>query len=497
MHRASRFLPRTSWQVFLFFLVCTALLYGRTLFFDYVYLDDTLLVRDSKTFLTQPGNLIRVFTGEVFETGDRKGGIFYRPLLTLSFLTDAQLFRFAPWGFRLTNLVLHTVSSFLIYVVLCRYTARRLAFFLSFLFLVHPLFAAAVAWIPGRNDTLLAVFILSSYLSFLTIFKGQTFKGIAGHCIFFSLAVLTKETAVVFPVVCLFSMLAVPDKEKNISKGTALSIGALWIGISIGALLLRHTFIANAGSYTLSDMAANLWLQSPGIIPSIGKIFFPVTLSVYPHLPDMSLVPGSIALAILLFAILGSRQKKGTVVGLGLLWFFLFLLPTMTIRDQYSNGIIREHRMYIPMLGLLLLLTQIGWLESAVRRRTGTVIFLSVLLLFAIRTVLYAGDFRDSISFWSNAARTSPTSPVAHLNLGAAYARASRRDDALGAYKRAAAIAPALPGVWNNMGVIFMEEGAQDEAREAFLKELANPASENGETHAIARRNLERLQDTK
>jgi len=91
-----------------------------------------------------------------------------RPIMALSFMWDALLWGNNPLGYHLTNLLLHSANSALVFFTLHRLlgadlTASLLA---AVLFAVHPVHTEAVSWITGRVELIPTFFYLSSFLAF-------------------------------------------------------------------------------------------------------------------------------------------------------------------------------------------------------------------------------------------------------------------------------------------------------------------------------------------
>jgi hypothetical protein len=82
--------------------------YAATLTYDFVW-DDTLLIQRSwqlHQWRSLPGIL-----GSHFWTEVQEASHYYRPLVTLSFFADVQLWGLNPAGFHLTNLLAHLATS--------------------------------------------------------------------------------------------------------------------------------------------------------------------------------------------------------------------------------------------------------------------------------------------------------------------------------------------------------------------------------------------------
>lgn len=475
--------------VFFSVLLSVFLLYTHTLSYGYVYLDDTLLLEKSTQFLSDIRNIGRALTEEVFSGADRTDGIFYRPVLTLSFFLDTFVFGGSATGYRISSLILHILVSLLVYVLLRFFSlSAASALLLTVFFTVHPMVVQTVVWLPGRNDLLLAVFSLLSFLLYAIHQKGNRSMVCAGHCVSFFLAVFTKETALVLPVLCIAYTVMTGKRRTPLSWGI---LGFSWVASGVLLLFLRNRFVPNAGSYSIPDMIGNVFVQLPGILVYIGKIIVPFQLSVYPDLAQSSLIPGGIALIAVSLAIMRSKRKDRRLIFFGCLWFFLFLLPTFMLKEAYSSGILREHRAYIPFIGFLLVIGQIDVIREWSPGKNGARWLLAVLVvLYGIRAFAHTFVFADRLVFWQNAVATSPKSPVARLNAGAAYEHLGANDDAIREYTAAIALEPRLIGIHNNVGVIYLKQQRYGEAKKAFEKEL-----EYHPDFDIAKRNLQRVCD--
>ncbi|MEI6155458.1 MAG: glycosyltransferase family 39 protein, partial [Deltaproteobacteria bacterium] len=109
----------------------------------------------------------------------------------------------------ITNIMLHLLASCLVFMLLIKLGAGRTsATLFSILFVVHPMSAPAVAWIPGRNDVLLAVFLIPAFMFFIDYLKTGRKRYLILNLLFFSAGLLTKETALVLlPPELLYSCL--------------------------------------------------------------------------------------------------------------------------------------------------------------------------------------------------------------------------------------------------------------------------------------------------
>ena len=132
-------------------------------------------------------------------------GSHYRPLQAITYLADYQLWTLAPFGYHLTNALLHAAVAVLLYVFGVQLLAApRAALVAALLFAVHPLHTEAVTYIAGRSDSLSALGLLGALVCFLRAERTRfTWWRVASLAAFLG-ALLARETAIVLmPLVVL------------------------------------------------------------------------------------------------------------------------------------------------------------------------------------------------------------------------------------------------------------------------------------------------------
>jgi len=174
------------------------LLYAKTIFFNFVYLDDNYLILDLQHFIKNPANIIKSFSEDVFISSLDN---YYRPIFTISLIFNALIAGTSPYLYHLTNVLIHVLACCLLFLLLTELDYKReLSFVAALFFTIRPVLTQAVAWVPGRNDSLMAVFFNCVFLLFSALFKTrESKKSYFLHLLFFLLALLTKESALFFP----------------------------------------------------------------------------------------------------------------------------------------------------------------------------------------------------------------------------------------------------------------------------------------------------------
>jgi hypothetical protein len=139
-------------------------------------------------------------------------GGFFRPLVALTFFADYRLWGLDPAGYHLTNVALHVGSSMLVLAIAWLLASAdsgnsrsrwRVSIFAGLVFLLLPYHTEAVSWISGRTDVLATFFSLSSLVAYLVGRPNRSRLWLILSLLFFMCALLSKESAVAFPLVIL------------------------------------------------------------------------------------------------------------------------------------------------------------------------------------------------------------------------------------------------------------------------------------------------------
>jgi tetratricopeptide (TPR) repeat protein len=197
-----RSLRRLEWTILLSIVALTA-----------VCLSPTLSARKQFTNWDDPGYvtaqpLVRSLAREnlraIFRPDSQVVGN-YHPLTVLSLALDYHRGGLDVRAYALTSLVLHLVTTVLVFAFLHALTDGN--FFVAALaalwFGIHPMHVESVAWISGRKELLYTLFFLASCLAYLGYLRTGRVGRLALSFVFFVCACLSKATAVPLPLVLL------------------------------------------------------------------------------------------------------------------------------------------------------------------------------------------------------------------------------------------------------------------------------------------------------
>lgn len=382
--------------------------------FGYTELDDTIFIKEFRAYNEDTRNLVTAFTRGLF---DAVKDPYYRPLFSDAMILNYQMSGDSPAGYHFFNVLLHALSVVLLFRLCSKLGIGQLhSFLLALIFAVHPVLAQAVAWIPGRNDTMLAVFVLSFFIQSIEYEAGGKTKNLLLSMLFLLLAYFTKETAV-FAAPAAF-MLLVLYRGLSWNSKQMITRYVIWI-VCFGIwYLVRHLATIQSSGIGSARSFEDLLHRLPVIIQYIGKIVLPVNQSVFPTQQDTVIYYGIAATVLLTVAVLllKTGNRKAVLGAIGV--FILFLMPALLVPDELNQQTF-EHRLYLPVLGILLLLPQTILLQNKLSDKQLTMIVIGVCGLFSVLNIRHQQHFESPLSFWSQAVESSPNSAYANMMLAA------------------------------------------------------------------------------
>ncbi len=398
-------------------LALIVVVYARTLPYGFTELDDSIFIREIADYHQQWSNLFTSFRRGVFhETND----VYYRPLLLNSFLINYQLAGENISTWRVVNIVIHCIATVLLFQLFKRLRLSvSAAFFLSAVFAVHPALTQAVVWIPGRNDSLLAIFVIGFILLSQRYVESGRFVFLLAQAVTSLAALFTKETAVfAFPAAWL--LLVFWLKQKPIGR-PMIALSFSWV-VALGLWLgVRHFATLNHRHFTLTDMVTTLWDRLPALLQYLGKALLPIHLGVFPTQQDTPMGYGLAALFLLVLLLIFSMRQQLLDTGrllTGAGWYLLFFVPALLVPPSFNDQDF-EHRLYLPIVGILLLLSETILLRNPLAASTRFGFgFLSLGILAGLN-LHRQPDFKDPITYWTAAVTNSPRSAYANMMLGA------------------------------------------------------------------------------
>ena len=446
----------------LLLIVITFILYFRTVFLDYTKLDDSIFIVENARFNSDTHNIGVAFHRGLFNpTKDA----YYRPMFLVDFIIESRFFGVKPAGYHFSNLLYHLFSVVLLYLFFRKIKIPGLdSFLLALIFAVHPVLSQAVAWIPGRNDMLLMIFFLSCFILMIRYMEKPALPVILLQMFFFILALFTKETAIIIPLIITGLLLF----HLKCGWQKIMLPAITWIAAIVFWFLVRSTATLSKEWISPASMLHAGVDRIGVVLQYLGKIFLPVNLTVFPVAEDITMVWGILASGILATLIGYSKSYTNPLTYLGLFWFLAFLVPVLIVPKSLNNQVF-EHRLYLPVIGILIILSQVFPFTTNVKPAIKLSVVGIIALLFAVHSSMRIDYFKDPITFWTHAAEGSPHSAYARTLLGTKVEDPATRERL---FKEAMALDPNLKNLNYYLGKVLFDRKQTDSAEYYLRKEL-------------------------
>lgn len=483
------------------FLLCIGILAGyyHSLSGPFVLDDEPNIVRNP---YIRMDSLDRASLGKVFSPYQPSAS---RPAANLSFALNYLVNGLDPAGYRAVNILIHFLAACAVFRLFAWYfrktgrpegNALRPALFGSLLWALNPVQTGAVTYIVQRMTSLCTLFFVVSLLAYLygrDRMRGGAARGsvivtlslFAASFLLFLLALLTKQIAVVLPLVILlheFFFFQGRTGEERLRKKKYLCLAALLLAVGAGILLagtdLRE-IIARGYAQRDFTMTERLLTQPRVVVRYLSLFLLPLPsrlnllydLQASRSLLDPATTLPSVLAILCLAAGACLAARKLPLAALGMMWTLAALALESTFLPL---ELIFEHRFYLPSIGFSLTLTALAHrMSESIRlpKRLAAVLGTCVACLLLVMTYQRNQDWRSLVSFYEDAVRKSPNLVRAVNGLGVAYMRAGRPEDAEKTYLRGLRLDPGNVVLLANLYTLYTEQGRHEPA-EPYLERL-------------------------
>lgn len=486
-----------KWAVFCLLALVIFAVFGQAIWFDYIQLDEGSLLSNNRFFISKLSNFLEVFKHDINYPSNVAP--YYRPIFILSFMLNSQAGS-TPLVYHIGNILLHILAAYFVFLFFLELGRKKeISLLASLLFAVHPAVAPVVAWVPGRIEAILAIFVLLSFILFIKFMKIGGWKYLAGFFLSFAVALLTKETAIsLIPVLLLFFI--IDRKEKTKTPDVQMTSGVnhreilMWLLGSVAIItawfFLRRSILAGAQVTDLSfvQMISVFWSNSLSVLLYLGKTILPFNLTALPVLESSTIVFGLVVSAVLIIYWVASKIKVLSLSVLGILWFLSFLAPSLVSYYQSERMVFFEHRLYLPLLGLFIFFAGSNWVNRLDFKKIKVLApAIAAVILFSVSAFNYSGIYKDKMSFWSRAVADSPRSSLAHSNLATAYLTDGKTEEAMAEFAMTLKINPKEKRVHLLLGLFYLGQGMNDKAKLELEKEIETDPYQFVAFHGLGR----------
>jgi tetratricopeptide (TPR) repeat protein len=473
--------------------------------FPFISLDDPVYVTANPTV---EAGLSWSNVGWAFTTGHAP---YWHPVTWLSHMLDVDLFGLEAGRHHLTNVMFHAANTVLLFAWLRRTTgAVWRALFVAAVFAVHPLHVESVTWITERKDMLSAFFWLLTLWAYAAYAArpSRVSYGIALGTLM--LGLMSKPSVVTLPFVLLLVDVwplrrltwsdgwsrwrgRIVEKLPFVALAAATSVVTIAIQARVGA-------VSDLGTLPL---AARLTNAGVDYLLYLGKTVWPVDLAVFYPLYRWSVGAGLAAAAALAMVTVAAARvrERAPYVLVGWLWFLLTLLPMIGL-VQVGAQAIADRFMYIPMIGLLLV---VSWglpdLAARVPRwatpRLIGALAATLVVILAVMAESLTSSWSTEATLWRHAIESTQGNYLAEVNLGSALMADGAVDEALRNYRAALEVVPASwpaqrASIHTDVGLALLRQGKAAESL-AELAEASRLDPDLAAAHRTAGDALEQL----
>jgi len=434
---------QASWKYLLIICLGVVIVYLQSVRFDFVNYDDPELVYENASYIGDVSNVFNAFTTHAFTT-KRKESVYYRPVLLISYIVDYQIWKLNPAGYHITNILLHCIAAIIIFLLFeSILNDKLLSLFGGLLFSLHPIQVESAAWIAGRNDVLLGLFV-SLMIYFYVLHHNEPGRGkfyftLTAAC--YSLALFTKESAAFF-------VLLLPAYDLTIRRASVRSLFhrsammkyfALAFMLGLYLLIRFSIFGEVVGAeklYGRLSLPGRLYLIPALISENLSLLFFPFRLSVEHPLDNIIWLepPWNIFAVIITASFIVTvwlAWKYRPALSFGLTWLFVGLIPVLNIFPVAVP--ILEHRLYAASVGFILsLICFLRFLSSRYSKRTVQGVSIILIAASAIMSFIRMPVWKNGESLWLDAIEKAPTASRSYFNLAGYYFERRQYDKTTG-----------------------------------------------------------------
>ena len=506
--------------IYVILTVVTLAVYWQVNQFDFITLDDHV-------YVTENNHIHSGITPDGFRWAfSTKYLGLWNPLVWLSFMFDDQLHGLNPGGYHVTNLILHILSTLLLFWLFCRMTgAVWKSAFVAALFALHPLHVESIAWISERKD------VLSAFLGMLTLclYVYYTEKPVIKRYLLvvfcFVLALMSKPMVVTLPLILILldywplgrlsSRKTVTKNPENISiasnKGEKknkvkqetlkknipptqaqklpetkiagiIPLWQLWEKIpffvlsAVLVVITLYTPNKQGTSLKVFSLASRLANAPVAFVNYLLKTFMPNNMAAFYPFSDQ-LPPGQVLATALVIIVISAAviamAKRLPYLFFGWLWYVITILPVIgiiqiSLTTPYSMA---DRYHYLPSIGIAVML---AWgipslIKTEVMRKKilfpAAITFLTVLAVLTWQQCAY---WKNSIELWNHALQVTKDNYIAHNGLGIALYDQGKIKEAIDHYNKAISLKQDFVYAYNNRGNAYYKLGQYQLAIENF-----------------------------
>ncbi len=399
---------------------------------------------------------------------------FWHPLTWLSLIIDYQLFGLNAGGYHITNLILHILSSLLLFWLFNRMTkAVWKSAFVAALFALHPMHVESVAWISERKDVLSAFFWMLTLCLYIYYTKKPVIRRYLLVIFSFVCALMSKPMVITLPVIMIL-LDYWPMERFQSQKGHLI----LW------QLKEKTPFFILSAVFSVVNLYAHFKpsvkyypfyyriVNAPvSFVTYLGKTFWPHQLACYYPLSlqiPIWQVLGFALLIIFISVAVIAMVKRFPYLFVGWLWYAITILPVIGI-IKISSFAMADRYYYLPSVGIAVML---AWgipplIKSENMRKNillpAGIAFLAIMAVLSWQQCRY---WKNSTELSNHALRVTKDNDVAHGILAYALFGEGKIEEAIEHANEAIRLNHNNDKAYEDRGVFYFKLGQYQRALE-------------------------------
>lgn len=413
----------------------------------------------------------------------------YVPLTMLTWAIEYHFFGQDHFHYILNNLILHILSTILVFFLIRSiFQSEIYALITAAIFALHPVHVESVAWATERKDVLFAFFYLLGLNFYLLFSNSEKRKKLWWLLTFIAyiLALFSKTQAITFPLAIVlidyFRNKPLLTKNYILTLVPYIVLSLIFGVITLWAQKYFEPGYRNFRVYNFS-VVNQIVLSLFGLLKYLYISFYPFELSaVYPLPSNPHRIPAYIkigALASIAVLYLVFRLRKRNPVIFFAFGFFVVHLITVLNAPSFTNNIIADRFLYLPIIGIGVFFAYIfkEFLSPKVSLYPASILMVVWLGVLGYLTYERCKVWKNEEVLFTDAIKKYPNNPIAYEILGHHY---YFKEDYNIAYKNALKALKQLPGAMKFhklLGLTYIKLGKSDSAILHLNKslEVTNP----------------------
>jgi protein O-mannosyl-transferase len=420
---------------------------------------------------------------------------YYRPLFLFWVRVNEAVFGDRPWGWHLTTILTHVLTTLLLYLLALRLKiGRDVALLAALIFGLHPAHIEAVAWISGVNEPLLGIFLIGSFLAYLKseAEPAESRKATAISLILYACALLMKENALSLPAL-LFAyewiyseMWDSPLSIHRILAWFKRSLAKIWpYLLLVGLYIPARIFALKGFSHIVTPLSmAQMVFTWPALFLFwFRHLVWPVGLSSYynfhavVHPTFRNCILPAIVVACVGAVILASVRKSRAAAFFSV-WLVLPLIPLLNIRVFSPNDFAHDRHLYLPSVGFAVLAAMLlkkvcvggkQWMGTPAALWAAVVVLTAGMSYATVTESFY---FKDNLTFYGYSLSRAPHNPDAESNYASVLAESGQYGPAINAFLDAVTYNPTYWTPTYNLALTYYKTGDLADAEKYFLRAI-------------------------